>query len=820
MTHRLLAVFAFAYTVAGSAAAADLLVGPSADPGNWTFIGVHSYAPAHVQWRLENDFELQAAADPRAPLFDFLTKLQQRLEQGYRYCGFVDATAQVEPNLSTGDVTITVAEGPRYRAGEVICDAVPDEISRQIRHCLTEKHIADPDAIPTYTDEGKLLRWVNSADDEVAPTDGLWKRGEPVRWDFRRQMFMRKEAQQALADFGYPQADFALELNRLAETADLRVRIDNLGPPAEIQQIFVLGSGTHSADDVCHFLQLEPGTILTRTRRHEIRKKLLDCGRFAEVQLVTEQRFSGLTLRIEVKDTPNATHLNEPLSDTAAALLRLRQWLIREIGQGKDLVVEWPRHPHEPQLILSQDGVLCTFSRQGSPVHAIDISTNAVRLHDVTHAIRLETTRRHYSATISIGLSASADEPEKRTATTHYFAYRKADDDASDGGPLLRVHTHFAPSYFFALACDPAGIVTRQGNELQIRSGSTEITIDEATGELLSCIIHEENGQIGTKAYVAAGQRQARIAELAETMAGIPVQDAPQYPVTQYAEFFLDGTLPFLLTDDLLASLENDEKAISRGIELARQLIHCGALRPVDLWVTRPEQKTTDDPFDFRLTPSTGMPMDEDLLKSALSVSNYLFETDTWPWILLRQAAFLRSGHGEYAIPLINATTHTEQCGPVGHWLAAELLAAQHPKLAGEIALNGQQVLDTANFRQDCALLIPERIDVYLPFLRHFSHLAPEETQQMARRWPRYGEFFAELAKIGDAEAPEAETVAALLDLMARQWEQQLRDQLAARLEQLAKLHVPTSKANLFDADVWKTAEESDAAQQDGENAE
>jgi hypothetical protein len=797
------------FLATSAVSAADLPVGASSDPTNWLFSGVHTFAPAAVVEQLQNDFELQAIAHPSAPLFEFLTTLQQRLEQGYRYCGFVDAAVQVEPNLTNGRVTIRVDEGVRFQAGKVVVEGVSAEIAEDIVHRLTEKHIADPDAMPSLNDQGEVLRWVDWEGDDVSPVAGVWKSDEPVHWDSNRQQRFRKEAEQTLSDHGYPQATVTLQLRPQGETANLAVKIDDLGPPAAVHDIHLIGSTTHSSDDVARFLNLESGAVVTRALRHEIRQKLYESGRFASIRFETERRLSGLTLRIHVQDTPLAPRLDEPLSDEAQSLLRMRQWLLNELRAGTELVAEWPTHPRHPQLIISTNGITITYSDQSEIVQVIDISAEGSRLIDTVRQKSLVIAPQYARINLGLCLKANTDGDAERIATCWSIGYTRSDDTSKEELLPLRFDTCFDPSCFVALAGEPNRRVDASEQNLRIFGDSKTLIVNDVTGEWVKCERTNDDGVVEFRAYPARGRRAAVIAQLGPSYAAAVCRGTSDCPVTGLADFVLNSIFDNLLAGDLLKNSGVDDQFVERWIGVGRTFVGCGALRPLDLWVTaRPEatagKDAIGDAYRFRLAPSKALPIDEDLIKSALPLASYLYDRQSWPWTLSRQAAFLHAGRGDYSIRIVSDTLEYESCGPLAHWLAAELLARQHPRMAGQIAVRGKSHLDIDRFRGDFRLLLPRDRSLYLAVLRQFSHLSANELDAVKRAFPQEGELVAELAKIGAVEQ-EDEAAAVLMDVVARHWESTWRQRLADRLDALSKLDVPRANDQLFDDELWKS---------------
>src|SRR5688572_29913845 len=59
----------------------------------------------------------------------------------------------------------------------------------------------------------------------------------------------------------------------------------------------------------------------------------------------------------------------------------------------------------------------------------------------------------------------------------------------------------------------------------------------------------------------------------------------------------------------------------------------------------------------------------------AAPYADRLFVRESWPWTVWRETSFAFAGQGQYIDVELNRILAPGTCGPIGHWLLAELLS-------------------------------------------------------------------------------------------------------------------------------------------------
>src|SRR5262249_20752310 len=85
--------------------------------------------------------------------------------------------------------------------------------------------------------------------------------------------------------------------------------------------------------------------------------------------------------------------------------------------------------------------------------------------------------------------------------------------------------------------------------------------------------------------------------------------------------------------------------------------------------------------------------------------SDLTFPRNSWAWTLMREAGFVLLQKGKYTQQALAEIYDSNQTGPIGYWVAAELLSQVQPVLARKFAARGATRLSIEDFRHDYRLL-------------------------------------------------------------------------------------------------------------------
>ena len=171
---------------------------------------------------------------------------------------------------------------------------------------------------------------------------------------------LESEVADALSEQGYFFANFKVDAAvNVKKTADLVVAIIDEGPRAKIAEIETGGNKINSREEIVSYLKFRPGDPYDRKDLFEMKRQLLDSGRFVEVDIKPLAPGHGpQRLRIEVKELEIAPPLGKPLLPEEAILLKFGKWL----GD----IDRW-----QGDMVIRTDGSLGTLTIVVSPRRGI-----------------------------------------------------------------------------------------------------------------------------------------------------------------------------------------------------------------------------------------------------------------------------------------------------------------------------------------------------------------------------------------------------------------------------------------------------------------
>jgi hypothetical protein len=351
-------------------------------------------------------------------------------------------------------------------------------------------------------------------------------------------------------------------------------------------------------------------------------------------------------------------------------------------------------------------------------------------------------------------------------------------------GPPVELRLALAPVAFVQL-------VHRKDSTFTLRDGVLEgkgqwiqrLAVDAATGTLLELKAASEDGRtIGT---LSAAKGAAEEMSASMTRGSGNSYDSAA-PVASFVRFvatlgvniraFTNAEGPRrdrrlaaaavekLLNNEALASLE------PLGTSLA------AALNATAFSVPSPRLSEQRAPFAYTIQPVL-KPVDD------------LFPRGSWPWTLARLGILVPTGEYRGATEEVARLMASDDVGPLGYLVAAELLARANAPMASPFAKRGLQRLDVEGFDKDLDQLLSEGfppVQVLGRLATNLRGLTPVEVDALAAELP--ADAGARLVELAEAlrRQHDAATETLLRAAMRDAWSMALRQAIESRLRALA----------------------------------
>jgi len=803
-----------------------VVVGNLGDPSRLVFRGVASFSPDALPDGLLMSAEFLLAAHPRAPFDAYLTSLQRLILRGYRHAGFSDADIAVEYNGEAGTVEVTVHEGPRYMAGEVaVIGAKTLPVEAFIRRLtepqppsesLTAKqwlHAGDHEptesATPAATDLGTSDPTESSAErldaigDVVAPEDPIWPKGEPAALDEPSLAGLTNKVSAALEDFGYffAKVDVKVLPHRDTQTAELRVAIQDEGPPGIIHDIVVTGNKRDSRDDILTYLQLKPGMPFDQDVITRSKLKLWRSARYLKYEITPEpidNTTAAVRLTIDITEYAAAPPLRGTFSEDEHALLRFCSWLSALRSRGDDIVITMDglSIASAIRLIFSDQGALIALgAREQNPsqVNDLDMVLAPDHLDFVSTTLQAKALVALPRVQLQINVSLLPEhdpQPEREFSLNFGAAFATkivgklggATPAGADAVPL-QFDLLFAPAACLSWAHLKDGQRALHNGVLTFSNARRgRLSIDARSGQLLEFFVSAAKANLS----IDHGAFGAAKAEIEATSAAYTDHfDSGSGPMNAIAalltESMLRGGPP---TPAWLGNLAQQER--SRAAAAADRVLQRQILLPLDEVLSRwhAQQGKVFYVPDQAGTASAGI-----LSALVFRLVNDLFPRDSWPWTTAREAVFVGSGMGQYTGLELARIYDSGQVGPIGYLTIADLLAYIRSPQSSRLAQRGLERLSNEDFRKDVELLLRGNSALASCFKRAamaVRDLTEADVEALAAALPPAGQAFLRNASgllRAHPDDPVEKTMPAAFDAY---WETSLRTEVEARLHRLA----------------------------------
>jgi len=792
-------------------------VGHLYDPARIVFAGNQAFTGEQLRKGLVHDFDFLLASHPRAPRTEYLPALRLKLIEGYQHAGFPDVKVTCALGDKAAKVNVQIVEGPRYLAGAVKVEGGKRIPVEQLVSRLTTPRLPPTAGDIVFDQKGERVVVPQDEDktEEPKPRDPVWSSGDPAPFDQTSLKNLAGEVRTVAGELGFffPKLDVSVIRDNEAKIASLLVKIEQEGPPGVLGDIEVLGAKRNSTEDIVGLLRLRPGAAFDQGTLTHVEKRLWYSGRFLSYQVTPiEPEVAGdkVGLRIEVKEYDPAPPLSQDLTEVEKALLRARDWLLKQQDAGEDLVVslskleEWIPGVASIRFTVSPVGGVAMAVQEKSPegeegpLHDVIAGTDflGVFSHQGRRCLHSASGRWRVRGFLSL---MPLSDPEKPDVTTSFgLGFGANNLKPGDEQGVFQLDLRLAPAAFIGVVHKRGQQATITDGVVQISGKSGTIRTDAETGALLDCRLSLES-QDDVRLWFEEGAFEREVKRLRSAGEAWPNGFDPDAPISSVAEFFLSELLrneAFLKA--VKAPPELDEKASKALSKLLLQNVFRALDRLAGENREAPDAASFEIPtpkVDLRGRPPTDLIAN--LTRGVVPYLGDLFPPGSWPWTLVREAGFVLTGKAKYTMAELGRIYQAPQTGPIGHLATAKLVGYMQRHVAQTFAKRGLERLAATDFRQDYRLLlvgdtIPAQCTMEVA--KALRQLEPEEIEALARlAFPDASDETLKYLKLlcEDQERPTQLVLASILD---RYWNEVLRNRVEGALREIATPAAPAPK--------------------------
>jgi TPR repeat protein len=760
-----------------------LRVGALGRPDAFEFHGNATFGNEQIVDALAWDLDYQLAAHPRAPWEDFARLLERNLVLGYQRAGFPEASVRVSGNTTTGRTRIDIQEGPRYRSGEIVfhgnAATSNDALRRTISHRL--QGLAP-------------IRQGAETGDEA-----LWNRGRPAPFDPFFLSSLTKAIIEILADLNHhdPRVNARLEMDVASNLAHLHIDLDDVGARGVIEEIAVTGLQKQSLDLLLEWLGLAQGQELQSGLLDRLEKKLKGSGRFLRhtAELEPLVRPGSFRLNLALEEFASAPPLDVAWNPEAEAVLRFSDWLMEWEQRPENLVlVVRVGGETEPAIItevaLSSEGV-AVVARISDDVEAAELqyalvlSPGLLGMYSGCRQSKYVASEFHgqVHAFIRMVPHDDASETPFEWAMGLGFNTKGADTKPEDFSPI-DLAIEIAPVAMLALVLQEDrwssvienGVLTIRGVDPE-QSGTFTLQVEAASGRLIHASVQDaELGielkfEAGAFARIARGIAASTGKHRNEYVRGAGVTSWLAFMITDliespWIERAFDQFKVGLNGKQLLANQSHDMPSLKTFLAQLRDLAGpfdlASVFEPLNPILQPGKSGEELESFVIPFDPSPDL-TDQNLTMRALysfvlSRVHSLFETDSWPGILLREATLIAAGRPDHAKLELMRLYSSEELGPLSAWMTASFVRRLDPRTARLFAWRGLRRLTPDDFHRDYQTLLDSASaggQVLANALRLIGNLNERQTHALTGLLHEpVIDFIRELARHLDASSP------------------------------------------------------------------
>jgi hypothetical protein len=700
-----------------AAFAAEATVGEWGDPQRLTIEGAKTFKAEEICKALFRDVHVLLASHSLAPRSGLAPAIEQRLLAGLLHAGFADAQVTARVDESQGRVIARIEEGPRYMTSGVRIEGAVQVATDDLHARLTAPYPPEKAVQAQFFDRGdaREVRWLDKDGAGVDLAKPVWVAGKPARFDAAARKTYHDHVRQALAELGYPFAEFDVSVapNPATQRAELVVFLRNEGPPAEISDIEVFGAVKNSRAAILAHLEIKPGELITHLRRADLERRLWESGRFLEhrVMLIPPDGDRAAKMRIEVKEYSAAPPLIESLTREEAALLKTRRWL-HGVMQGSEMEIAFRSEDEKGVVTLvlaPHRGLAATFGQRDAagrlePKAALLLSMGETGIHLPGDGFRLSAKVEEIQLTSSLEFRLN---PEKESPFSLKLGAGVRSLEEGEQALPIDVAVSAAPVFFIGLAHEKNATASWDGEILTMTYDDLRLRIDSRDGRVLEWLDIGADGEAKPAPVRFASGEFARERDFVLAACGDAANlFRSEAPISSLIHGLCDERVLNLLSQYAAGSEDSPERKTPNlsMLRLLRKLAERDVLRPLDdLFAGKPDEKD-----HFTVPMEIGEPGGGQLWIGHLAVAfglpaaEVLFPRDSWPWGLSRETVLTLAGRPNYLGAELQRTYASPETGPLSCLATAALLNMGRMPHAEIFAMRGLAELEAEDFLRDC----------------------------------------------------------------------------------------------------------------------
>ena len=514
-------------------------LGSWAHPDQVEIRGAAAFNSQSIVHALKKDTALITAAAREVPVAEYVALLEQRACEGYLQAGYgqVRVVATVG-SAGGGRVVLEIDEGPQFHGGAIEVSGLSPELGDAVRRRVVCRNTdpgdspaktASPVAPPFFSFDHRCPQQAKQPENQGnrLPTSGsqrppgaapptrtasessLWKAEKPARLDTLQLRRLRERVRLALADAGYPAAEFELAFAYHDQLADLRIQVTKLGAVAVVADIAVQGNHKDTDEEIIRFTGLRVGEPWTAQRREAVRVCLLDAARYMEHRVEEQITAEQVRLTIHVTEYPAAPPLSGEASPEEQVCFKYRDWLERGAGYQMDQILTATSEDLEGSLVLSpREGLIAEAAIGTTEAHrestrcCLVLTSTELQLYlaQPRWKMRLKNTFGvlRYVSHLRVSLTEQGKIGRQYSFDAHMQSPEPGGPPASTGLTLS-----IAPLVYRALAHDNLVRAEWQGEELILWKTTGVVRLETTTGVLREITGRETATSTGSRWFPA-----------------------------------------------------------------------------------------------------------------------------------------------------------------------------------------------------------------------------------------------------------------------------------------------------------------------------